>query len=70
MRQVTRSKARGHQKLDLLTDDFLVRVAKDGRHLPIGKANGPRSIDHNHRIRGSIKNAARERCRYGLHLDA
>jgi hypothetical protein len=65
MSDVPGAKSLRDQHLNVLVDDFVVFVPKQNGNLSIGKPDGARSIDHDHRIRSRIEGTAGElwRCR-------
>src|SRR5262249_43187042 len=68
VREVQGSKALGHQSLDASTDDVIVRITEQGRHLAIGEANDPGIIDDDHCIGRGIERAAGQFRRGRQHL--
>jgi hypothetical protein len=59
--------ALGHELLDFLADNVVVRVAEERRYLAIGITDNARGIDDDHRIRRRIQGAAGQLGRNRLH---
>src|SRR5258708_18996766 len=55
-----RPKAFGHQHFEVLADDFVVGVPKQGGDLAIREPDGAERVDNDYRIRGGIQDLAGE----------